>query len=63
MNANTLRRKVARDIQDRYISFEQAMDVLNRWDVFGNWDNWELFNRPVDTDSLYEAVYIELYGY
>ena len=63
MNAITLRRKVARDIQDRYISFEQAMDVLNRWNVFENWDAWELYNRPVDIDGLYEAIYTEIYGY
>jgi hypothetical protein len=55
-----LRRLVAEEIADNEMSYEEVLHTLQEWDAFGHWDEWELWNRPVDVDELADCVYKEL---
>lgn len=36
--------------------YEKVLEILRRWNVHGNWTNWELANRPVNINELAELV-------
>lgn len=57
-----LRRCVARDIATTEKECGEVLDVLERLDVFGNWDAWELEHRPVNVEELEEIVWAEIYS-
>lgn len=37
-------------------NYFSILELLQKWDVHGNWSDWELENRPVDIDELAELV-------
>ena len=42
------------------MKYEDILNVLQKWNVHGNWTMWEINNRPTDYDELQEAVEQEL---
>lgn len=54
---NRLRKSVARDIaRDTDLDYDQILETLNNWNVFGTWTIWEINHRPVDIEELTEMV-------
>ncbi len=41
-------------------NYFSILELLQRWDVHGNWTDWELENRPVNIEELVELVAEEL---
>lgn len=42
------------------IDYVDVLNVLQKYNVHGNWTTWEINNRPVDYDELQEMVEQEL---
>lgn len=42
------------------MKYEDILNVLQKWNVHGNWTMWEINNRPTDYDELQEMVEQEL---
>lgn len=42
------------------IDYVDVLNVLQKYNVHGNWTAWEINNRPVDYDELQEMVEQEL---
>lgn len=54
---NRLRKSVARDIaRDTDLDYDQILEIMNNWNVFGTWTIWEINHRPVDVDELSEII-------
>lgn len=53
---NKLRRSVAADICNEDIPYGKILEIFDKWDIFSNWEDDEFYIRPVDTESLLEAV-------
>ena len=53
---NKLRRDVASDICNEDIPYEKLLEIFDKWNVFDNWEDDEFYYRPVDVESLREAV-------
>ena len=54
---NKLRRDVAQDIAaSEDLPYEKVFEWMERNNVFGNWTDYEIDNRPVDVDELAEIV-------
>lgn len=34
------------------ISYNDVINSLNNWNIFDNWDDYELYNRPLDIAEL-----------
>ena len=43
-------------------SYGDILNVLQKYNIHGNWTAWEINNRPVDYDELTEMVEMELKG-
>lgn len=54
---NRLRKSVARDIaRDTDLDYDQILEIMNNWNVFGTWTIWEINHRLVDVDELSEII-------
>ena len=42
------------------MKYEDILEVLQKYNVHGNWTMWEIYNRPVGVDELQEMVEQEL---
>ena len=57
---NRLQRQVAEDIATADMPYGDVLEVIQKYNWFGNWSTWEINNRPVDVDELTEMVEEEL---
>lgn len=57
---NQQQRIVAKDIATVDMPYNEVLEVLQRYNWFGNWSFWEINNRPVDIDEITEMVEQEL---
>jgi hypothetical protein len=42
------------------MKYEEILNILQKYNIHGNWTLWEINNRPVDYDELTEMVEEEL---
>lgn len=54
---NNLIAKVANEIAEKDITWQMAYDAMYAMKFFHNWDDDELYHRPVDTTEIAECVY------
>lgn len=57
---NRLQRNVANDIACEEMPYAKCLEVLQKYNWFGNWTAWEINHRPVDIDEVREMVEQEL---
>lgn len=58
---NRLQRGVAMEIAcGDEIPYGEVLEILQQYNCFGNWTEYELNHRPVDVEELREMVYEEL---
>ena len=57
---NQQQRIVAKEIATVDMPYGDVLEVLQRYNWFGNWSFWEINNRPVDIDEITEMVEEEL---
>lgn len=57
---NQRQRQVARDISTTDMPYSDVLEVLQKYNWFGNWSFWEINNRAVDIDEITEMVEQEL---
>ena len=55
-----LQHDVARDIACEEMPYGKCLEVLQKYNWFGNWTAWEINHRPVDIDEVREMVEQEL---
>lgn len=57
---NRLRRDVASDIACDEMPYEKCLEIIQKYNMFGNWSTYEINHRPVDIDSISETIEQEL---
>ena len=57
---NQQQRIVAKEIATVDMPYGDVLEVIQKYNWFGNWSTWEINNRPVDIDELTEMVEQEL---
>lgn len=57
---NQQQRIVAKEIATVDMPYNEVLEVIQRYNWFGNWSFWEINNRPVDIDEITEMVEEEL---
>lgn len=57
---NQRQRQVAEDIATADMPYGDVLEVIQKYNWFGNWSEWEINHRPVDVDELTEMVEQEL---
>ena len=57
---NRMQRSVSNEIACAEIPYEKALEVIQKYNMFGNWTTYEINNRPVDVDEIRELVEQEL---
>lgn len=55
--------QVERDLWDDGIDFSKAMEIMDKFDMFGDWTDYEIDNRSVDIMEIEERIYQEVIGY
>ena len=55
-----LQRDVASDIACDEMPYGKCVEILQKYNMFGNWTAYEINNRPVDLDEISEMVAQEL---
>lgn len=56
MNAQILRERVANDISAQGIPYNEALKIMTTWGMFDNWEEEELYTRPVNVDELADCI-------
>lgn len=57
---NQQQRIVAKEIATVDMPYGDVLEVIQKYNWFGNWSTWEINNRPVDIDEITEMVAEEL---
>ena len=55
-----LQRSVANDIACEDMPYGKCIEVIQKYNMFGNWSTYEINHRPVDIDEVSEMVEQEL---
>ena len=53
---NRLQRNVANDLACYEMPYGKCLEILQNYNVFGNWTAYEINNRPVDLDGISEMI-------